>query len=422
MLGARRRDPGLLGSLGVKYSLRALGQIVRELREAHCPRLTQHELGVRAGYQAGAGVAISRIESGLSGPSPERLAGLNDALGLLPGEIVLLAARRTEELAAYAGGRSASATDESLRDRLQRLQRTVEKRTERLSVAVDAFNEAHDKARDQFFLPFVRAADAISGAPPPPRGGLDDAVPQDNDDAEATAEYRLQFASYGVAKALSGAAAGAALGGATGAATAYAAFTAAAAWGTASTGVAISGLSGVAASNAALALLGGGSLAAGGAGMAGGAALLSGLVAGPAVLLALGGVVWATRRNRQQQQELKAKLDEAERQLEAQSPGVQAFLALVGRATTILDYIAVHGGHARERWSQKSQATRQWDELSPAQQEQYDDFVQICAAQLAVATLDVQRLLTLQGGDLNQEIALVDQILAKSDDLVRGRA
>ena len=66
---------------------------------------------------------------------------------------------------------------------------------------------------------------------------------------------------------------------------------------TASTGTAISSLSGVAATNATLAWFGGGSLAAGGAGMAGGVAVLGGFVAGP--VLAVGGMVLAakTRRN-----------------------------------------------------------------------------------------------------------------------------
>lgn len=53
--------------------------------------------------------------------------------------------------------------------------------------------------------------------------------------------------------------------------------------GTASTGTAISTLSGVAATNATLAWLGGGALAAGGAGMAGGATLLGGIVIVPAI-------------------------------------------------------------------------------------------------------------------------------------------
>jgi len=56
-------------------------------------------------------------------------------------------------------------------------------------------------------------------------------------------------------------------------------------------------------------LLGGGTLAAGGAGVAGGTALLAGIVAAPALVLALGGLVWMVKRNRKQQQELEDKLD-----------------------------------------------------------------------------------------------------------------
>lgn len=53
--------------------------------------------------------------------------------------------------------------------------------------------------------------------------------------------------------------------------------------GVASTGTAIGSLSGVAATNATLAWLGGGSLATGGMGMAGGAAVLGGAIAGPVI-------------------------------------------------------------------------------------------------------------------------------------------
>ena len=54
--------------------------------------------------------------------------------------------------------------------------------------------------------------------------------------------------------------------------------------GTASTGAAIGGLTGVAATNATLAWLGGGALAAGGGGMALGSMVLGGIIAGPALL------------------------------------------------------------------------------------------------------------------------------------------
>jgi len=63
--------------------------------------------------------------------------------------------------------------------------------------------------------------------------------------------------------------------------------------GTASTGTAIGSLSGVAATNATLAWLGGGSLATGGFGMAGGTMVLGGIVAGP--VLAVGGMMLASK-------------------------------------------------------------------------------------------------------------------------------
>lgn len=63
--------------------------------------------------------------------------------------------------------------------------------------------------------------------------------------------------------------------------------------GTASTGTAIATLSGVTATNATLAWLGGGALSAGGWGMAGGAYVLGGIVAGP--VLAVGGMMLASK-------------------------------------------------------------------------------------------------------------------------------
>jgi len=66
---------------------------------------------------------------------------------------------------------------------------------------------------------------------------------------------------------------------------AFGAYSAAMTFATASTGTAISSLSGAAATNATLAWFGGGTLASGGMGMAGGAAVLGGIVAGPALLV-----------------------------------------------------------------------------------------------------------------------------------------
>lgn len=80
-----------------------------------------------------------------------------------------------------------------------------------------------------------------------------------------------------------GSAAGASL---AGAATGFAVYGGVMALGAASTGTAISSLAGVAATNATLAAIGGGSLATGGLGMAGGTAILGAAVAGPVLAIA----------------------------------------------------------------------------------------------------------------------------------------
>lgn len=74
-------------------------------------------------------------------------------------------------------------------------------------------------------------------------------------------------------------------GGAVGGATAVGAWAVVSMVGSASTGAALSGLSGVAAYNATLAWFGGGALAAGGAGMSGGMMVLGGIVAAPIIFL-----------------------------------------------------------------------------------------------------------------------------------------
>jgi len=86
----------------------------------------------------------------------------------------------------------------------------------------------------------------------------------------------------GFASSILGGAAAGALGGAL---AAFGAYSGVMMFGAASTGTAIAALSGAAATNATLAFLGGGALAAGGLGMAGGMVVLGGLVAGPALAI-----------------------------------------------------------------------------------------------------------------------------------------
>ena len=123
------------------------------------------------------------------------------------------------------------------------------------------------------------------------------------------AKFRVDKASFAelkdehlqIASMVGGAAGGLAAGGAM----AFGAFGTVGTFAAASTGTAIATLSGAAATNATLAFLGGGALAAGGGGMAAGACVLGGLVAGPA--LAIFGCVVGSQAS--------AKLDQAKSNL-----------------------------------------------------------------------------------------------------------
>ena len=112
---------------------------------------------------------------------------------------------------------------------------------------------------------------------------------------ERFAELKGVIASLAnIAASTAGAAAG---GGAVGAGVAAGAYAAAASFGTAGTGAAISGLTGIAARNATLAWLGGGTLASGGGGMAAGVAALAGIALAPLALVPA--VVMGLRARRQ---------------------------------------------------------------------------------------------------------------------------
>lgn len=413
----------------MQFSVEALGSVIREHREAK--QLTQDELGSAAGYGAGAGVSISRIESGITRPGREKFEGIARALGLEPSDLEQAAADRdhaTPGAAALVSAADATAGAarhagqplgrERLKDRLKRIQSEVSHRTAVITELGDAFNEAHDRARDDFFMPFVAVASGVDGAPQPDPSGL--VADPSADDAETEASVRLKVTSHGIAHVLAGGAGGAAAGAAVGGAAAYGTFMAAVSFGTASTGAAISGLSGAAATNAALALLGGGTLAAGGAGVAGGTMLLTGIVAAPALLLAVGGLVWMAKRNQRQQQELSARLDEAEAELAATQPGFDALAGILPRATETLDYIATHAGHAFERWaSSLPSLPTNWDSLEDSERRRYHDFIEIAASQLAVVSINVQDLMALRGDERKHLIAFADEVLVQTQNVVR---
>lgn len=401
-------------------ALTNLGSAIRERRRQL--GLTQEQLGRGAGYKSGAGVTISRIESGDTRPSPPRLVNIARELGTTPAELTAQSQRTINSIRPPQQQDPArpAVTEEKLEERVQRIQRQAQARGQRVGELADAFNEAHDRAEAQFFVPFVQLAADVQGAPAPPQLELELELTDTDEDASAAADLRLQLAAHGIAQVLATSATAAAVGAGVGGMAAYGAFASAMTFGTASTGAAVAGLSGVAATNAALAVLGGGTLAAGGAGMAGGTAVLGALAVGPAVLLAGFGLLFAVRRSKRQRAELLTQLDEADRQLEETRGGYEQFCRLVPRATKTLDYIAVHATHALRRWeSRLPTRPTSWSDLQEPERRQYMDFVAIAASQFSIVMLHLDDLMVAQGEQHQLHVALIDELLTQAAARVR---
>lgn len=140
---------------------------------------------------------------------------------------------------------------------------------------------------------------------------------------------------------------------------------------TASTGTAISSLSGVAATNATLAWLGGGSLAVGGGGMALGKAVLGGIVAGPALAIfghIMGGkgeeALNKARSNREQAQTIAAQANKTVTQLDAigqvtslANGTFSAVTARLRRSVRELELVIANEGEEYSAFSKSSQET-----------------------------------------------------------------
>lgn len=394
-----------------QFSSEALGQVVRDLRDRH--GITQEQLGRQAGYGKGAGVSISRLESGLLRPSGERFAGIAGALGLTPAELEARASTQTaEHLAGAAEGGAADHSTPSgakaLKERERRIEQEIAERTRVITDLSERFNHEHDRARDEFFLRFVEIAVRVRGVPPP-----EPAPREAGDDPDAVAAFRLGSNVTSVGDLLAALGSGADGDPAAGGEEAYERLVAVVFSGALTpTGTSNQSTTGVAATDAALALRGGGTLVAGA-----GVALLFGLAGGAALAL-----VWMAKRTRRRQQERAAQLAAAEAELAATTPGVEALTELLPRASASLEYIATHAGHALGRWAdQLGPGPMTWEALGPEGQRRYAEFVEIAAAQVAIVTINVQGLLTTRGRDQAELIELADRVLTRSHDAVTAR-
>ncbi len=151
--------------------------------------------------------------------------------------------------------------------------------------AVTALGEKKIWILDKGIQPFLKSFDKIHNIDFTPSQGLQEIKNMKMDKQSFEELGQMQTMASSIAGGITG-------GSVLGATTAFGAYGAVSALASASTGTAIASLSGVAASNATLAFLGGGTLAAGGLGVAGGTMVLGGLVAGPA-LAVMGFIVGA---------------------------------------------------------------------------------------------------------------------------------
>lgn len=174
--------------------------------------------------------------------------------------------------------------------------------------------------------------------------------------------------------------AGAGVAGAAGAVASAGATAAVGAFATASTGTAISAIGGIAATNATMAWLGGGALAAGGGGMAAGAAVLSGIAAAPAFLV--GGVFLHVKGR-----DALARAEEFEADVEgavAKHRESQTILkAAAELAIGVQDLVQQFGGIvARESGWLDATASREadWDKLEDSERERTRQLVSLAIA------------------------------------------
>ncbi|WP_187432582.1 helix-turn-helix domain-containing protein [Agromyces mariniharenae] len=386
------------------YSLESLGAVVSALRREK--GLTQQQLGERAGYQAGAGVAISRLENGQLRPGRDKLEGVARALGISTDELAIRAADGNDE-----SERSARPSIESVDNRIARISREIE-RQRQLERDLEAFNEARDRANELFLIRFSAIAARIGGSPARSEQNIESI---DGEDADVEAKYQIRFTTIGVSAALAGRAGdGAAdarsFGG-------YKAFVQAVALGLASTGAKL-----LASSSGESRALGGysaavhaGQVAARGASASGGNAFVLGLVAGAAVVGFADLLTTAERKRKRMKQDLDAELEKVEAAAADIKSNVDALRELVPKATETLEYIAVHAGHALGRWeSQLGLGVREWNSLNSADRRRYESFVDIAAAQLAVAGIDIAALWMARTDQLEEERRLADRVLTQA--------
>lgn len=392
----------------------SLGRAIQDLRKAR--GITQQQLAADVGYEPrSGGVTISRIENGVISPPASRLRRIAEALDTTVEQIhenAGLTASRTARLRSaalrVAGGNERQENAELEADIVKESE-LLDTRTQEAWAQLTA---AHERVRDEFLLPFISTATRIEG--------IQQHLPEQPPAPEhPTQEQKLELQRDGLKRELIRAtgltAVGAGTGAAAGAAAAYGTFAATAAWATASTGTAISTLSGAAASSATMAALGGGSLATGGLGVAGGAALLTGIVAVPA-LGVMGAVAYRQRkRHVERERDRNRELREIRDQQAKLAQDLERFWGWAARADAVFEQIRVAAGKplARievgiERLVEDENLAEplRLDRFSGREQRSVEELLDLASLELGVSSLPMTEILSDPTLDTAQRAAI----------------
>lgn len=371
------------------YTLQALGHVIRQHREEQ--GLTQEELGRAADYSdASAGVSISRLEGGGLKPKSDKLIAIASKLGV-----------PWEALQAEAVARSGGADRDERR--IERIRRASVQREE-LDGARCALLEARERATTGFLVPLRRVATRLTGTGPH-QSGIREVAGEPGDDVGAEATYQINFTRYGLEHALAEGDERADFGH----------FAETVALGVAAAAALETAIPSPTARRGLLAAMG---LAARPRLVPGG-----GMLAAVAVGVAVAAVVDRQQsKQARRRRETAARLDAAEEDLARTQANVDALDDIIARATELFEYVALHAAHAVVRWCEElGDGPIDWTAIDSEQRQRYDDFVEIAAAQLAVATIDLQEIAASRGSDLDRAVALADQILLQSREAITSR-
>lgn len=376
-----------------------LGPTIRGLRTRQ--GLTQSALGTAAGYLSGAGVTISRIENGQLNPSADRLEGIARALGTTAEELTHLADSQPTPT-----GADAQVDWEDIDRRIENVQLVNERQT-RIQAAFEEYTEACNQANRAFLGPLLEIAARVDGIPSDAENlGVDDLITS-HQDAQTEAKFQLGLTRYAVNEVLANPPSPTAADGST-----VKNFTDAVALSTiwaGSTLVARGALRSPADLGATLSTA---------SRMR--SATSTAMTVLPAIAFAAGAFAgWlsssSAKRIKRHQESIETSLANMESDIEMTRANLDGLEEVLREAIKTLDYVKIHAGHALKRWGPaRSSGSLDWGNLDESDRTKYLQFVEVAAAQLTVASLDIRGLVEHRGRALEQTRAAAGEVITQA--------